>query len=122
MYNFSQGQIFLIFLIIGFFIGILFDLFRALRRVIKTSEIITIIEDIVFMAISGIIIINSLIILNNGQIRFYILLAILFGTSFYMLTISKIFIIIFQNIILFFKKILLFPFFIKNIMKKKKDF
>lgn len=50
MYTFSQVQIFIIFLIIGLCIGILFDLFRALRKTFKTPDFITYIEDITFMA------------------------------------------------------------------------
>jgi hypothetical protein len=51
MYTFSQAQIFIIFLIIGLCIGIFFDIFRALRKTFKTTELATYIEDIIFMAI-----------------------------------------------------------------------
>lgn len=122
MYAFSQGQIFIIFLIIGLCIGILFDLFRAFRKVFKTSDFITYIQDIIFMSLVGILIVNSLILVNNGEIRFYIILAILCSLTFYFLTISKLCVTIFQIFINFFKKILFFPFFVKNIRKKKKDF
>lgn len=77
MYAFSQGQIFIIFLIIGLSIGIFFDIFRALRKTFKTADIITYIQDIVFMAITGIFVINTLILVNNGELRFYIIIAIL---------------------------------------------
>lgn len=122
MYSFSQEQIFTVFLIIGLCIGIFFDLFRALRKTFKTPDFITYIEDILFMAVVGIFVINSLILMNNGQIRMYIILAILFGISFYFLTIGKICFITFQIFMNFFKKIIFFPFFLKNITKNKKDF
>lgn len=51
MYIFSQGQIFIIFLILGLSIGIIFDIFRAIRKTFKTSDFLTTIEDIIFMAI-----------------------------------------------------------------------
>ena len=79
MYAFSEGQIFIVFLIIGLCIGIFFDFFRALRKNFKTPDFVTLIEDILFMASVGIFTINSIIVVNNGQIRFFILLAILFG-------------------------------------------
>lgn len=52
MYTFTQGQIFIVFLILGLCLGILFDLFRALRKTFKTPDLVTYIEDIVFMATS----------------------------------------------------------------------
>ncbi len=52
MYTFSQGQIFIIFLIIGLCLGIFFDLFRALRKTFQTPDLITYMEDIIFMAVA----------------------------------------------------------------------
>lgn len=54
MYTFSQGQIFIVFLIIGLCLGLFFDMFRALRKTFETPDLITYIEDIVFMAIARI--------------------------------------------------------------------
>lgn len=119
MYTFSQGQIFIIFLILGLGIGIFFDFFRALRKNFTTSDLITTIEDIIFMAITGFLIINTLILVNNGQIRFYIILAILFGITFYFLSISQICLIIFEFFIKICKKIVFFPIFLKKIIKKE---
>ena len=122
MYTFSQGQIFTVFLIIGLCIGVIFDIFRALRKIFKTPDFATYIEDIIFMAIVGILIVNNLILVNNGEIRFYIILAIIFGMTFYFFTISRICLKIFQIFMKFIKKILFFPFFLKNMLIKKKDF
>lgn len=122
MYTFSQGQVFIIFLIIGLIIGIIFDFSRASRKVFKTSDFLTYIEDIIFMAIAGILVVNNLILINNGEIRFFIILAILFGTTLYFITISRIFLKIFQFFMKIIKKILFFPVFFKKILNKKKDF
>ena len=122
MYNFSQGHIFILFLILGLCFGLIFDFFRALRKNFKTSDFITYLEDIIFMLIVGILLVNSLILLNHGQIRFFIFLALFFGITFYFLTISKICLIIFQILIRFCKKVLFFPIFFKNILQKKNDF
>ena len=121
MYAFSQGQIFVIFFILGICVGVIFDLFRAVRKVFNTSDFVTYIEDIIFMAISGILVVNNLIIINNGEIRFYIILSLFFGMIFYFFTISKLCVIIFKYVIEFFKKIIFLPFFLKNAIKKKKD-
>ena len=122
MYIFSQGQIFIIFLIIGITIGVLFDCFRASRKEFKTSDFITFIEDILFTVISGFLFINNLIIINNGEIRFYIIMSLFFGLIIYFFTISKLCVIIFQYNIRIIKKIIFLPFFLKNILMKKKDF
>lgn len=121
MSTFSQGQIFILFLILGLCIGTFFDFFRALRKTFKTSDFVTHMEDIIFMLLVGILLVNSLIILNRGQVRFFIILAILFGMTFYFLTISKISFMIFQILMKFCKKILFFPFFCKKFFQKKKD-
>ena len=51
----NQAYIFLIFVINGFLIGILFDIFRILRKSFKTKDIITYIEDILFWILTGLL-------------------------------------------------------------------
>ncbi len=121
MYVFSQGQIFIVFFILGLCIGMIFDIFRAFRKTFKTPDFITSIHDMIFVAIVGILVVNTLILTNHGQIRFFIILAILFGIFFYFLTISKICIIILQECMKFFKKLFFFLIFLKNLCLKKKD-
>lgn len=122
MYVFSQGQIFILFLVLGICIGVIFDIFRASRKTFQTSDFITAIEDVIFVAIVGILLVNTLILTNHGEIRFYIILAVLFGISFYFLTISKICMMILQEMMKICKKILFFPLFLKKMGQKKKDF
>lgn len=90
--DFSQGYLFLIFILVGIIIGLLFDFFRILRRTFKTSDFITYIQDILFWILSGIILIYSIFVFNNGELRAYIFLSIFIGIITYMLTISKYFI------------------------------
>ena len=116
MYTFSQGQVFIVFLIIGLCIGSLFDFFRAIRKNFKTSDFVTYVQDIIFMALVGILIVNTLIIVNNGQIRFYVILAVFVGLSFYFVTISKICFMIFQIFLKCCKKILFILNFFKNFL------
>ena len=58
MYYFSQEQIFLFFFIIGIIEGIILDIFKVLRKSFKTSDLITSIQDLIFIIISGILIIE----------------------------------------------------------------
>ena len=83
MYNFTQEQIFCLFLSIGIIIGFIYDLFRVLRKSFKTPDYITFIEDLTFVTITGLII--------------------------YILTISNLCVIILYVFVKFTKKILEIP-------------
>ena len=94
-----------IYALCGVLIGIFFDIFRILRKSFKTSNLITYIEDTIFGVITGLFLIFMLLDFNNGDIRFYIFVALLIGLILYFLLISKFFIKINVAIITFFKKI-----------------
>mgnify|MGYP005763202703 CR=1 FL=1 len=103
----EQAYIFFIFIINGFLIGFLFDLFRILRKSFKTSDFVTYIEDICFWILTGLLILYSIFKFNSGEIRFYILIAILIGVIVYMLTLSKFVIEIFVTILNSIKKVIM---------------
>ena len=103
---YSQVFLFLIFLINGSIIGILFDLFRILRKSFKTGIIITAIEDILFWILTGIIILYCIFTFNNGVIRGYMFIGIFLGITFYILTLSRYFVKINTIIIKFIKNII----------------
>lgn len=113
----------LAFSITGIAIGILFDIFRILRRSFKTTDLITYIEDILFWILTGAIVLFSIFKFNDGQIRSYVVIGIAFGIFIYMFTISK-FIIKYSVIIIkWIKKIISYPIniiinIIKNIIIK----
>ena len=88
----NQAYLFFIFIINGILIGLLFDFFRILRRIIKTNDIITYIEDVLFWILTGFIILYSIFVFNNGQLRLYMFLGIILGAFTYMLFISSYFI------------------------------
>ena len=90
--NLEQLKSFFIFTVIGIIIGILFDIFRISRKIFKTSDILTYIEDILFWLISGLIILFSIFLFNNGELRLYIFIGISIGILIYMLSISRYFI------------------------------
>lgn len=85
----SELYVFGIFIIVGVAISILFDVFRILRKSFKTADLITSIQDIVYWIIVGLILIYSIFIFNNGEIRAYIFLGILIGAVLYLVFISK---------------------------------
>ena len=85
----SQAILFLIFIIIGIIIGVLFDIFRISRKTFNTSDIVTYIEDIFFWILVGCIILFAVFKFNNGEIRMFMFLAIILGCIAYMLLLSK---------------------------------
>ena len=79
----NQGYLFLIFIINGIIIGLLFDFFRILRKSFKTKDTITYIEDILFWILTGVVILYSIFTFNNGEIRLFMFLAIILGIILY---------------------------------------
>lgn len=107
----NQAYTFIIFVIIGFLIGIIFDFFRILRKSIKTNDIVTYFQDITFCIITGFIVLYAIFYFNNGEFRIYLFIGILLGCLMYLVTIShyiiKINVIILTKIINLCKKIII---------------
>lgn len=101
----NQTYLFIIFILNGFLIGILFDIFRILRKSFKTSDFVTSIEDIIFWILTAFIILYSVFKFNNGRLRAFLFVGIAFGVLIYILAFSKIFIKINLYIIKFIKKV-----------------
>lgn len=115
----NQGYLFLIFVLNGVIIGLLFDFFRILRKTIKTKDFVTYIQDFLFWILTGIIILYSTFTFNNGEIRLFLFVGIIIGVTLYMLLISSYIIKIFVTIFNFIKKILGIPIkYISKILRK----
>lgn len=106
----NQAYLFLVFSLTGIAIGVLFDFFRILRRTIKTSNIITYIEDVLFWILTGVLILYNIWFFNNGEIRVYMFFGIILGVLIYMSTLSSILIKIFSKILQSIIRILELPF------------
>ena len=102
----EQIYIFFIFIICGVIIGIIFDIFRILRKSFKTPDIITYIEDILFWIITCVLFAYTIFTYNNGEIRLYIFIGALVGILMYILTISRYFIKFCVKIIEIIKKVI----------------
>lgn len=118
MENSIMAQLFslLIFTISGMIIGVLFDIFRILRKSFHTPDFVTYIEDLIFWLLTGCFLLFLLFCVGNGEIRIYMVLGLLIGCIFYLVFISKFFIKISVPIVVFIKnviykliKIILFP-------------
>lgn len=85
----NEFSIFLSFVLIGLIIGFLFDFFRILRRSYETPDSITIVEDIAFWLISGLLLLIGIFVLNEGKIRAYLFLGLFAGIFIYIAILSK---------------------------------
>ena len=112
--TYNQFYNLLVFTIIGIIIGVIFDIFRILRKTFKTPDFITYIEDFLFWILVGIILLFSIFNFNNGEIRSYVFIGLILGITIYIITISKYFIKISVIILNFLKNILYIPFKIIN--------
>lgn len=101
----NQAYLFGIFVLNGIIVGVIFDVFRILRKSFETPNIITYVEDVMFWIISALTVIYTLFVFNNGEIRAFIFIGIFTGAVLYMLFISKTFVKVSVNVILFIKKI-----------------
>ena len=110
----NQAFLFLVFILVGAIIGLLFDFFRILRRSFKTNDIFTYIQDIIFWILTGIIVLIAIFYFSNGEIRFFMFIGLLLGIIFYLLLFSKYIIKISIKIIALIRKILTRTF---NILK-----
>ncbi len=101
----NQAYLFYIFFFTGILIGVLFDFFRIIRKSFKTSDSITIIQDVIFWLLASCLFVYTLFKFNNGEIRSYVLFGIGLGIILYLLLFSKIFIKVNVKLLLFFKRI-----------------
>lgn len=72
----NQAQLFYIFSLTGILLGLLFDIFRILRKSFKTSDWVTYIEDSLFLILAGLLLFYTIYKFNNGEIRSYVMLGI----------------------------------------------
>jgi len=89
---YNQAYIFVIFVLYGFLTGLLFDLFRVLRKSFKTPNFVTYIQDVIFWLIIGATLLFTIFRFNDGELRSYIFIGIALGILIYVLGFSKVFI------------------------------
>ena len=103
---YTQIVILVHFFLTGVKAGFIFDIFRSQRRAIKTSDIVTAIQDFLYWLIVGVIIVYTINICTNGEVRGYMLIGTVLGALLYFRFISKVVINVLCKILSF----VLFPF------------
>ncbi len=85
----SETINFFIFVVAGMFFSLLFDFFRALRKINRPNKNILNIQDIIYFIIVGIILILLIINMNGEVLRIYLILAIILGVILYTLVVRN---------------------------------
>lgn len=106
---YSQELIFLISLLGGFFLGLLWDFYRLLRHYFKLGRVALILGDILYCITSLFLGLNIIYNISWGNIRLYIVLAFIIGAILYICFLSDIilssFIYVIDYIILIIKRV-----------------
>lgn len=115
----NQTLIFLQSCLLGIVLGIIYDVFRVIRRAIKVNTIITFIQDFIFFILAAIITFTFFLQQTDGEMRMFVVIGELLGWVVYYLTIGKLVIKISESIIKVIKNIfkLIYNILIKRIIR-----
>lgn len=97
----EETIIFLIFVVMGMVFSVIFDVFRAIRKVKKLKNKTIYFQDIIYFFIIGAILLIIIINYMNTELRMYLILAIILGVIIYISTVGN----IIMNLIVKFIKI-----------------
>lgn len=87
--NSEQAALLAAALMLGFFAGLLFDVYRRIRNLIAPGPILTALGDLAFWGIMTVVTFFSLFRLNSGEVRGYLFLGLGLGLLFYLSFISR---------------------------------
>jgi len=106
----GQGLVFLFTVLLGAAVGLLYDIFRAIRKNVPHNAIVIFIEDIIFCAGATFFVFYFMFAQNYGEIRPFSLIGIAGGAILYFVTVSKIFLPFLSKILELILKVALWPF------------
>lgn len=86
----EQLRFFVIALMVGFALGIVYEVFRLIRLVSPKERILCFICDVLFMSFASLISFILTVVINTGIVRWYILLGEVVGFFVYMRTIGRV--------------------------------
>ena len=84
----SQAQLFLLTIVLGGMLGVMYDCLRVLRRMISHKRLWVQIEDGIYWILAVFFAFGVMLYLNSGEIRFFALLGMLGGMGLYFLCLS----------------------------------
>jgi len=95
----GQAWLFLSTVLLGAAVGVLYDIFRVLRRVVRHSVAVVQIEDIIFWVTATVFVFYFMLVQNYGEIRPFSLIGITCGAIIYFLTLSKVILFFLSKVI-----------------------
>lgn len=105
----NQATVFLMCLLCGVVIGIVFDLSRCIRRLTNCGDVLTFVCDLLFMVMAFVIFFLCAVRFNYGDVRIFMIVSAMLGLIFYFFTLSKLFIFAVTYTVKFVVQIILLP-------------
>ena len=103
----GQLYVFLAMSVCGVCSGLIFDIFRAIRKTFSGSNLTTSLSDILFWLIISLGMFFALFTISGGEIRWHEIIGVILGSVIYFLTISHLFVTLLVILIHFTSKIFL---------------
>ncbi|MGI6327817.1 MAG: spore cortex biosynthesis protein YabQ [Dethiobacteria bacterium] len=115
----QQLLVFLYFNAAGLMTGLVFDFFKAFAKVFSFSKKMVFFLDLILCLLVSFIVYYILFLLNYGEVRLFVFLALLFGMLFYYLVISG---FMYRNLLVIFKALRSIIFKILKLLNILQDF
>lgn len=87
---YSQAINFLYTVIGGVAIAFVYDIFRILRKAVRTGSLVTYVQDLLFWLIVSVIMFLTIFYSNDGELRAYLFIGACIGVILYALLLSRI--------------------------------
>ncbi len=86
----SQAYAFLLSVVGGMVIALVYDAFRIFRKAVKTGRAVTSVQDLLYWMIVSVIMFLTIFYSNDGELRAYLFLGAFLGVVLYTLLFSRI--------------------------------
>lgn len=90
----GQAETFIVTILTGMLLGILFDFYRVLRGIFHPRAVITLLTDILYWLMATVVVFGALLISNWGELRFYVFIGLLSGMLVYYRLLSRVTVIL----------------------------
>lgn len=84
-----QVETFLLTVVTGMFLGLLFDFYRIMRGVFKPRWLVTSVADLLYWLVATVIVFVALLFGNWGEVRLYVFIGLLTGVLLYYWLLSR---------------------------------
>lgn len=102
----GQAALFMITVLVGLFIGFVYDVFRILRKTVKHANFMIQLEDALYWIFVTFVAFYVMLYQNQGEIRLFNFIGIFLGMGLYFITLSFFVIKVSVSVINLFKRIL----------------